>query len=227
MSDQDTTTETTEPTTETEPVEQAPADGPGDIDALGDAGKRALDAMKAERNTARAEARQWQRLAKELGVDDATGLRELIASAGKPKDAPAEAPEESAVDVEQVRRDAQLEATRKANERILRSEVRAAAVGKLADPADAYKFLDLDKFDISDDGDVDEEEIADAIEDLIKTKPYLAAATATRWQGTADGGARNGPPEPSQLTRADLQGMSPEQIVAAKNEGRLKNLLGG
>jgi hypothetical protein len=41
MSDQDTTTETT---TETASEEQAPVDGPGGIDALGDAGKKALDA---------------------------------------------------------------------------------------------------------------------------------------------------------------------------------------
>lgn len=229
MSDQDTTetTETTDRDAVAAEPEQAPADGPGDIDALGDAGKKALDAMKAERNTARAETRQWQRLAKKLGVVDAAGLEELIVNAAKPKDDPKVEAQDEPVDVEQVRRDAQLEATRKANERILRSEVRAAAVGKLADPADAYRFLDLGAFDISDDGEVDEEEIVDAIDDLIKTKPYLAAATAQRWQGTADGGARNGPTEPSQLKREDLQGMSPEQIVAAKNAGRLKNLLGG
>ncbi|WP_179277870.1 hypothetical protein [Rhodococcus sp. 14-2496-1d] len=63
----------------------------------------------------------------------------------------------------------------KANSRILRSEVRAAAAGKLADPADAVKFLDLDQFDVGEDGDVDQDEIEDAIEDLVKRKPYLAA----------------------------------------------------
>lgn len=220
MSEQDTTTETT---TETASEEQAPAGGPGDIDALGDAGKKALDAMKAERNAFRTEAREWKQLAKELGVDDAKGLRDLIANAGKPKDAPKEEPQGDQVDVEQVRREAQLEATRKANERILRSEIKAAAAGKLADPSDAYKFLDLGKFD---GGEIDAEEIADAIEDLIKTKPYLAAATAQKWQGSADGGARNGPTGPQQLTRADLQGMSPAEIVAAKKAGKLKNLLG-
>src|SRR5690606_22819058 len=74
MSEQDTTTETTTETTT--PEGQAPADGPGDIDALGDAGKKALDAMKAERNAFRTEAREWKQLAKELGVDDAKGLRD-------------------------------------------------------------------------------------------------------------------------------------------------------
>lgn len=219
MSDQDETTETVEA------PEQG--DSPSGIDALGDAGKKALDSMKAERNGYRAEAREWQKLAKELGVEDAGGLRDLIANAGKPKDTKeAEEPEAPAVDVEKVRREAQLEATRKANERILRSEVKAAAAGKLADPQDAIRFLDLDQFDISDDGEIDSGDITDAIDELLKTKPYLAAATAQRWQGTADGGARNGPTGPQQLTRADLDGMTPAQIMAAKKAGQLKNLLG-
>lgn len=223
MSDQDTTTETTETAAaETSVVETASE--PSGIDALGDAGKKALDTMKAERNAAKAAKREWDRLAKKLGVEDAAGLEALIQNAGKPTETPEGAPE---VDVEQVRREAALEATKSANERILRSEVKAAAAGKLADPADAYKFLDLGKFDVADNGDVDAEEIAEAIDDLIKSKPYLAAATATRWQGSADGGARNGSAGPQQLTRDDLKGMSPEAIVAAKKDGKLKNLLAG
>ncbi|OZF00848.1 hypothetical protein CH300_20125 [Rhodococcus sp. 15-1154-1] len=63
----------------------------------------------------------------------------------------------------------------KANQRILRSEVRALAAGKLADPADAIKFLDLDQFDVGNDGEVDQDDIADAIDDLVEKKPYLAA----------------------------------------------------
>jgi len=216
MSDQDETTETVEAPDQ--------GDSPSGIDALGDAGKKALDTMKAERNQYRSESREWQKLAKELGVEDAGGLRDLIANAGKPKDP--EEPEAPAVDVEKVRREAQLEATRKANERILRSEVKAAAAGKLADPQDAIRFLDLDQFDISDDGEIDSGDITDAINELLKTKPYLAAATAQRWQGSADGGARNGPTGPQQLTRADLDGMTAAQIMAAKKAGQLKNLLG-
>jgi hypothetical protein len=220
----DPITPPTEPVAPAAEPTTAPPAGPGDADALGDAGKKALDAMKAERNGYRAETREWKQLAKELGVDDAAGLKDLILNAGKPKDPPKGEPAAEQVDVEKIRREASLEATAAANQRILRSEIKAAAAGKLADPADAYKFLDLDKFDITD-GDVDAEEIADAIEDLIKTKPYLAAATANKWQGSADGGARNGPAGPQQLTRDDLKGMSPQEVMAAKKAGQLKNLL--
>src|SRR3546814_16404189 len=87
------------------------------------------------------------------------------------------AQKDGADEAETVRRKAEQDALAKANTRIIRAEVKAAAASRLADPADAYKFLDLDQFEVDDDGNVDSEEIADAIEDLIKSKPYLAAAT--------------------------------------------------
>ncbi len=68
----------------------------------------------------------------------------------------------------------------KANRRILRSEVKAAAAGKLADPNDALHMLDLDQFEVDDDGNVDEDEIATAIADLLEKKPYLAAQSGPK-----------------------------------------------
>jgi hypothetical protein len=117
------------------------------------------------------------------------------------------------------------EALSAANQRILKSEVKAAAKGVLADPQDAYKFLDLDSFEVSDDGDVDESAIKKALEDLVASKPYLAAQ-GKRFQGTADGGARNDASQPSQLTREDMKRMSPEQITEAEAKGQFDDLLG-
>src|SRR5690606_20905504 len=82
-------------------------------------------------------------------------------------------------------------------------------------------------FEVDDSGNVDETEIADAIEDLLKRKPYLGAKNRPRFQGTGDGGSQRQPAGPSQLTKDDLKGMTPEAIVKAKAEGRLKNLLSG
>lgn len=113
-----------------------------------------------------------------------------------------------------------------ANARIVRSEIRAAAVGKLADPKDALTFLNVDDFDIGENGEVDEAEVASAIDDLLKNKPYLAAETAKRFQGTADGGAVRDAGRPKQLTDDDLKGMTPHEIVKAKAEGQLNKLLG-
>lgn len=117
-----------------------------------------------------------------------------------------------------------VEARAKTDARILRSEIKAAAKGVLADPADAYKFLDLEQFEVDDDGNVDEDEIADAIDDLIKKKPYLAAQGGRRFKGGADGGTRK-ESRPKQLTRADLKGMTPAEIDKAHKAGRLHDLL--
>lgn len=87
--------------------------------------------------------------------------------------------------------EARQEATLKANRRIVRSEVRANAGGKLADPEDAVRFLDLDSFEVDSDGDVDTKAIERAIGQLLKDKPYLSAdAASVRRRGDADQGAR-------------------------------------
>lgn len=117
-------------------------------------------------------------------------------------------------------------ATTAANTRILKAEVRAAAKGRLADPKDALTFLDLSAFEVDEDGSVDEDEIADAIEDLLKNKPYLAAATAKRFQGTGDGGAARKAGRPKQLRASDLKTMTAEQIVKAQDAGQLDDYLG-
>ncbi|MFF9639396.1 hypothetical protein ACF1D2_33055 [Streptomyces bacillaris] len=177
------------------------ADGAdGDADALGDKGKRALASMKGKWRTER---------------DKRKALEDQLAAAA--------ADDEAAT----ARREAEQAALAKANQRIIRAEVKAAAKGVLADPADAYKFLDLDQFEVDENGDLDSEEVTEAISDLIKSKPYLAAATAKRFQGTGDGGAARKAGRPKQLTRADLKSMTPEAIDKAREDGRLDDLMGG
>ncbi|GAA3854214.1 hypothetical protein GCM10023084_05510 [Streptomyces lacrimifluminis] len=180
------------------------ADDDGDedegADDLGDKGKRALASMKGKWKSER---------------DKRKELEDQLAQQG------------SADEAETVRRKAEQDALAKANARILRAEVKAAAAGKLADPADAFKFLDLDQFEVDDDGNVDSDEVADAIDELIKSKPYLAAATAKRFQGTGDGGAARKASRPKQLSKQDLKTMTPEAIDQARIDGRLDDLMGG
>jgi len=188
------------------PVTPAPADdNPPGSDALGDAGKRALDAMKAERNAER---------------DRRKALEAELEALRNPTDpAPAAEPVTPAQP---------SEADRKLNARIVRAEIKAAAAGKFADPDDALVYL-KDKarsFKVDENGEVDTAEISSAIEDLLTRKPHLAAKSAPRFEGTADGGAAGREAGPSQLTREDLKGKSPEWIAKARAEGRLKTLLG-
>ena len=126
----------------------------------------------------------------------------------------------------QARREAAAEATRAADSRILRSEIRAAAKGRLADAGDALVYLNLDEFEVGDDGDIDSEAIEDAIADLLTRKPYLAADTGEKFRGGADQGARGKQTTPSQVSKAELESMSPAEINKARREGRLSKILG-
>lgn len=208
MADEATTENTAVTETSGDNNQQAAAteaEIPG-AEALGDPGKKALDAMKADKKAAEARARDLEQQ-----------LAALTAKAeGK------EAEHKAAQDAQRLKD----EALAVANDRILKAEVRAAAAGKLSDPADALKFLDLSEFEVGSDGEVDASQVAKAIEDLIASKPYLAAQGGQRFQGSADGGARNDANKVAQLTRAEMARMSPEQIDAAMNAGQFDQMLG-
>lgn len=168
---------------------------------LGDKGKKALDAMKAKMRAAQKEAK--------TAKAEAAQLKAEKESAGKPAD-------EQALD--RARSEATTTALAAANKRIIRSEVKAAAAGKLANPALAVRLLDLDDFEVDDDGNVDEDEIAEAIEDLLKENPYLAAQGG----GVQFDSARGKPRPKRSLTKADLAKMTPEEISKAYDDGRIK-----
>lgn len=68
-------------------------------------------------------------------------------------------------------------------QRIITAEIKAAAGGKLADPTDAVRLLDLDEFDLDDEDNLDGEQVSKAIEKLLKDKPYLAANGAQQGGG--------------------------------------------
>jgi hypothetical protein len=179
-----------------------PAEGEA---ALGDAGKKALDAMKAKWKEAEAKAKA-----------EAEARATLEAKiAGK------EAEHQAAQEAQRLKD----EALAAANERIKKAEVRAAAASKLTDPQDALRFLDLSEFEVDSDGAVDSAQIAKAIDDLIASKPYLAAQGG-RFKGSADGGARNDTAAVSQLTEADMARMSPEERVEAMEKGQFDRVLG-
>lgn len=65
------------------------------------------------------------------------------------------------------------------NKRLIRAEVIAAAAGKVADPEDVFAILTangaLSGLEVDDNGAVDGDTIRGAIDDLVKTKPHLAA----------------------------------------------------
>jgi hypothetical protein len=199
MSDQDDTAPETDDV-DTDLVDDS-GEGDGNADQLGDAGKKALDSMKSK----------WQKARDELKALKAQQ------SAGKKDD--------DQQDPAELRKQLQAEARAEVlNERAL-DKVEAKAAKLFADPEDARALLASRVEDFVDDGQVDTDAIEEALKDLLKKKPHLAAATAKRFQGGADGGARKGS-KPDQLTRDDLKKMTPSQIEEARTSGRLNELMG-
>ena len=79
--------------------------------------------------------------------------------------------------------------------RTLEAEIRAAAAGKLQDPADAIRYLDVDELLKQDDSD---RELPKAIAKLVEDKPYLAVPATDDRQSSrgvprTSQGARSGP----------------------------------
>lgn len=135
---------------------------------LGEAGKRAL-----------AEERNARKAAEKAAKDAQTALDDLKKSSMTDH--------ERALAEERAK--IRKEVLGEANARLLRTEIRAAAAGKLADPGDAAALLgDIDRF-VNNDGEPDTKAIASAIERLVRDKPYLAAA-GTRPGPLPGGGAK-------------------------------------
>ena len=168
--------------------DEKPAEHIDGEELLGDPGKKALDAMKAK----------WKAAEDRAKAAEAAAAEALAKAEGKEKEYAAE----------QERRKVEQEALSKANQRILKAEIRAQATAKLADPADALLYLDLSSFEVGDDGEVDAQAITAAIDNLIKSKPYLAAQGERRFQGGADGGPRKetGPSLEDQIAAAQKAG---------------------
>jgi len=172
---------------------------PEGAEQLGDAGKKALDAMKARLRDERRRRREVE-----------TELADL--KKPKPTASPAKSEangEADAPDPAELRREleaevkAQLEGVAR-RERVL-DKIEAKAAKSFADPTDAVTLL-RDKTDdfLDDDGKPDLEAIQDALKQLLENKPYLGVAAqggTKRFQGTGDGGAK--PPKPARPKSLD------------------------
>lgn len=203
-------------------------DKPVDDQPLGPAGEKALAAEKEKRRLANSQARTLRRELAEARAQIAT----YESSQGGSE-------EGEEVDVDAIREQAKAEAKAEAKEEAaaeaaverVTAKIEALAARRFKDPEDALTHLmrthDYQDF-LGDGNKIDVEAITDALDELLSKKSYLgveAQGPAKRFQGSGDGGARKGPKGPSQLTETDLKRMSPEEIVAAHDQGRFADLL--
>lgn len=181
----------------TPPSDDQPVDDPD----LGDAGKRALD---AERNKARSEERA-RKAAEKKAADLEARLAEFDSASKSEHEKAIEAARKEASAA------ATAEATTRANRRILTAEIKAAAGTLLADPSDAVRLLDIDEFDVTEDGEVDDKAITAAIKSLLDAKPYLAANAKS-----------NGVPDLGQGVRTNGGPIDPRAADIAQIEADLR-----
>src|SRR5690349_4876017 len=158
-------------------------DDDGDEDepeGLGDAGKRALARMKAERAAAKKEAAA----AKKAAADE----RRKAAALAKRVD---EFEDRDRTDLEKAQKAAEraTEQAAKATARAVRGEIKVGAAGRFTDPEDAIDVLMLhpDRY-VGDDGDVDTDAIETALDELLQRKPHWGVREETAAAGDGDGG---------------------------------------
>lgn len=134
---------------------------PDGADALGAAGKKALDRMKAERAAAKKEAAD----AKKQAADLARKVQEF------------EDRDKSELDRANAKAERLAEQASKATARAVSAEVRAQAVGQFADASDAVDALmrDPSKY-LDSDGDINTDLIEADLADLLDRKPHWGKA---------------------------------------------------
>lgn len=189
--------------------EDADADGAGDAasdaDAANDAGDSG-DGDKDAENRMLIDERNGRKSAETL-LAELTGkskleIRRLLKDPAKAREALTAKPDGTTankgdkpeVDEAEIRAEAQREADAKANARIVRAEVRALAADTFANPADALHNLDLDDFEVNEDGELENAEaVKKALADVLKKNPHYAK------KGKAP------KPDPSQGNRGDTK----------------------
>lgn len=176
---------------------------PDGADQLGDAGKRALDAMKQKVRDERGR--------RKAAEDELAGFK------NKPADA---------TDAEALRAEALATARAETLRERAMDRLEAKAARLFTDPEDARALLASRVEDFVDGDRIDADAIGEALTDLLARKPHLAiAATKPKFEGTGDGGARKGLDGVKQLGKADIASMTPDQIVAAQNAGQFADYL--
>lgn len=202
---QDDSTDNLDETADTDRVDDTDEDKP-----LGPTGERAYQAEKEKRRAATTRAREAEEERDRLKAELAK-----LRNGGDDTDK---------VDADAIRKQARAEARAESLTERAMDKVEARAAKLFADPEDARALLAAKAKTFVDDDEIDVDAIDAALKELLTKKPHLAA-TAKRFAGGADGGARKGS-SVSQLTEQDLKRMTPQQIVDAQTKGQLNDLLG-
>lgn len=154
----------------------------------------------------RDENAKWRKKVRELEESINKSKNETISSILKALGLEPDPDKNFEAQIQEAQRKAQ-EAEQKANERLIRSEVKfqATELG-IVDPDAAFALMAKDGIKVNDDGTV--EGVKEALENLIKEKPYLKGQSTSPKGGGDFSGGNSG----QVLTREMIEKMTPEEI---------------
>lgn len=202
----DDTTETENSTTaDTSAAAETTTDGESTAEATVDEKAKLLEALRKERELRKAAEK------------DRDAERAKASEQGKT------AEELAAI---KAQREAEQAVLAKANERIVKAELRAAAAQKVSNLNALTRLVDIGQIEVDEDGTPSSDDIAHAIDQFLTDFPEFAA-DKTKFSGSADQGTKGKQAAKRQLTHEDIKSMTPEQIVKAQKEGLLKDVLKG
>lgn len=173
--------------------------GDRDSELLGENGMKAL---KSERQSRKAAERRI------------TELENQISDLGKST---------AEQELDRVRAEAATETRSQLSASIVHLAVKQLAQAKGVSADLAARLIDTAKVEVGVDGSVDSEALETQLDELVEKFPELGAKSKVF--GSADQGARS-LAAVNQVTRADLDNMTPAEITQARREGRLDDLLG-
>lgn len=163
-----------------------------------------VEKLRKENARHRTKAKELEEKLKEMPDKDSI-INEVLKGLGIDPDPEKRAEQQ----IEEARKKAQ-EAEARANERLIRAEVKAACseLG-IVDPDAAFALMDKESVTLKDDGEV--EGVTEALEALVKAKPYLVGQ-----KGNVGGPSNPGSPEPDDID---------SQIAAAKKRGDMTTVI--
>lgn len=105
-------------------------------------------------------------------------IRRLLKDPAKAREALTPAPRDDQgdqVDADKIRREAEQAAAEKANARLVRAEVRAIAAETFTNPTDALHNLNLDDYEVDEDGELEDvDAVKSALADVLRKNPHYA-----------------------------------------------------
>lgn len=180
-----------------------------------------------------AEYKAQQRINRDLERRSKARLRDLereLAEArkGKPADG------ENKVDADAIRAEIRSEVESETLRERALDKLETRAARRFQNPEDARTFLASRVDEFIDGGKIDAQAVTDALDDLLRERPYLGITQGEpkdqkRFQGTGDQGPKGSAGKP-QLSEADVKRLYKErrydEIDKAREEGRLNAVLG-